>query len=101
MATYDLDRTELNHLLTPNIDPAARAAVVDYLLNNGGFNDDDDDDQHHGHHDHDDHGHHASHHHHHDDDPTVTVQISDGSQPLDPDAQVLNLTTANNTVTTD
>ena len=69
MATYDLDRTELNHLLTPNIDPAARAAVVDYLLNNGSFADDDDDDHGHGHgHDHDDNGHghddddHGSHH---------------------------------------
>src|SRR6266481_3189405 len=104
MATYDLDRTELNHLLTPNIDPAARAAVVDYLLNHGGFDDDDDDDQHHGQHGHDDHGHddHGHHQgHHHDDDPTVMVQISDGGQPLDPDAQVLSLTTASNTVTTD
>ena len=25
---YDLDRTELNHLMTPNIDPGARAAVI-------------------------------------------------------------------------
>ena len=31
MATYDLDRTELNHLLTPNIDPSVRTAVLDYL----------------------------------------------------------------------
>src|SRR5579862_8996736 len=53
---YDLDRTELNHLLTPNIDAGARAAVIDYLLQNGAFQDDDDDrGRHHGRDD-DDHG---------------------------------------------
>ena len=107
MATYDLDRAELNHLLTPNIDAAARAAVIDYLLANGSFEDDD-----HGHgHDHDHHdgfGHddrdffgRNDHHDHHDSDPTVKVEISDGSEGLDPKAQVLDLTSATNTVTTD
>jgi hypothetical protein len=33
MATYDLDRTELNHLLTPNIDPSVRTTILDYLFN--------------------------------------------------------------------
>jgi hypothetical protein len=33
MATYDLDRTELNHLLTPNIDPSIRTAILDYVFN--------------------------------------------------------------------
>lgn len=102
MATYDLDRTELNHLLTPNIDPAARAAVVDYLLNHGGFDNDQghgffdlfDRGGHHGGHG----GHHGGGHH---NDPTVKVQISDGTQPLDPHAAVLDLTSATNTVTTD
>src|ERR1700739_2019657 len=105
MATYDLDRTELNHLLTPNIDAGARAAVIDYLLANGGFGDDD-----HGH-DYDHHdrfGHDGrdffdrhDHHDHHDPDPTVKVEISDGTEGLDPKAQVLDLTSASNTVTTD
>ena len=105
MATYDLDRTELNHLLSSNIDAGARAAVVDYLLEHGGFEDDDDD---HGH-DHNDHGHHDlddgrdffGGHGQDDHDPTVKVQISDGTQGLDPKAQVLDLTSASNTVTTD
>ena len=32
MATYDLDRTELNHLMTPNIDPVVRSAVLDAIF---------------------------------------------------------------------
>ena len=36
MATYDLDRTELNHLLTPEIDPSVRAAIIDFLFKDGG-----------------------------------------------------------------
>jgi nickel/cobalt transporter (NicO) family protein len=32
MATYDLDRTELNDLLKPNIDPQIRSAVLDYVF---------------------------------------------------------------------
>ena len=115
MATYDLDRTELNHLLSSNIDAGARAAVVNYLLEHGGFEDDDDDHGNgngnghgHGHHDHDHHnrfdrddrdsfGRHG----HADNDPSVKVQISDGTQGLDPKAEVLALTSASNTVTTD
>src|SRR5258708_3628391 len=100
MATYDLDRTELNHLLAPNIDPAARAAVVDYLLNHGGFDDDGRDDR--GHHDRfDDDGRDDRGHHDHHSDPAVKVEVSDGTLPLDPKAQVLDLTSATNTVTTD
>src|SRR5215469_15552808 len=99
---YDLDRTELNHLMTPNIDPGARAAVIDYLLQNGAFQDDDDDVYGHGHGHHhddddDDHGR-WGHHHNHDHDVTVKVDISDGSHPPDPGAQVLDLTTASNDV---
>ena len=100
MATYDLDRTEFNHLLTPNIDPGARAAVIDYLLKNGGFDDDDDHGHHHGS-SHGDNDFFGGHHGHHDNDPTVKVEISDGTLPLDPTAQVLDLTSASNTVTTD
>ncbi len=92
---YNLDRTELNHLLTPNIDPGARAAVIDYLLKNGAFQDDDDDSGgRHGHdRDDDDRGYSHAHgrddddygrwgHHHHDP-MTVKVDISDGSLPPD------------------
>jgi hypothetical protein len=101
MATYDLDRVEINHLLTPNIDPAARAAAVDYLLNSGTFDDDDDDGHKHEKHDNynkfdDDHEHHSDHH----GDPTFKVEVSDGTIPLDPQAQLLDLTTANNVVDT-
>src|SRR5436305_7441805 len=110
---YDLDRTELNHLMTPNIDPGARAAVIDYLLKNGAFQDNDDDDDHghgHGHHHDDDDrwgGHDRDdddrwgHHHHHHEDPTVQVQETYDGVHLDPNAQVLDLTTATNSVTTD
>src|SRR5215467_12691583 len=92
MATYDLDRVEINHLLTPNIDPAARAAAVDYLLNSGAFDDDDDDDNKFD----DDHEHYSHHH----GDPTFKVEVSDGTIPLDPQAQLVDLTTANNVVDT-
>src|ERR1700754_5229244 len=108
MATYDLDRTELNHLLSSNIDAGARAAVVDYLLQHGGFEEDDHDHGHgHNDHGHDDHGHHDHGHNDHgghndrdffghqgrdNDDPSVKVQISNGGQGLDPKADVLVLT---------
>jgi Ca2+-binding RTX toxin-like protein len=112
MATYDLDRVELHQLLSPNIDPAAQKVVVDYLLHNGTFDDDDDHD--HGHGGEHGHGHSQppehdgffSHHEHHQDhglhfgEPTTEVQISDGTDPLDPGAQLLDLTSASNTVTT-
>src|SRR5579864_8811748 len=112
MATYDLDRTELNHLLTPNIDPSARTAILDYLFNgvtpgshvaieddhgssSGGESGDD------GHARDgktgsagDDHVSHVT-------VKTVEVQVSDGTQPLDKDAVVLDLTSADNFVTTD
>src|ERR1700733_3792037 len=105
MATYDLDRTELNHLLSSNIDAGARASVVNYLLEHGGFEDDDDDHGNgHGHgHDHHDRFDRDSfgRHDHADNDPSVKVQISDGPQGLDPKAQVLDLTSASNTVTPD
>src|SRR5262249_19864159 len=103
MATYDLDRTELNHLLTPNIDSSARTAVLDYLFNgvtpashianegdhgNGGGNACDDDK-------HTSHGKTG---------PvtgkTVEVQVGD-AQHLDKDAVVLDLVSPNNIVTTD
>jgi hypothetical protein len=32
MATYDLNQTELNQLMIPNIDPSVRDAVLDYLF---------------------------------------------------------------------
>ena len=97
MATYDLDRTELNHLLTPNIDPARERpsstiswrmevstttmtimtmVMATMMITISG------------------HGHH-------DPDPTVKLEISDGTLALDPNAQVLDLTSATNTVTTD
>src|SRR5271170_7074148 len=110
---YNLDRTELNHLLTPNIDPGARAAVIDYLLKNGAFQDDDDDrsgrhghdrdddDRGHGHGHRDDDDDRWGHHHHQDHDETVKVQETYDGIHLDPTAQVLDLTTATNSVTTD
>ena len=71
MATYDLNRVELNHLLTPEIDPSVRAAIIDFLFHGEGH-DHDGDHGHHGKgHDHDD----DHHHHHHE--QTVAVQISD------------------------
>src|ERR1043166_2324551 len=97
MATYDLDRTELNQILSSNIDPGAQKAVIDYLLRNGAFENNDE----HGHgygKGHDPHAHH--HHHHGHGEPTVDVQTSNGTDPLDPDAQLLNLTSPTNTVTT-
>ena len=98
---YNLDRTELNHLLTPNTDPGARAAVIDYLLKNGAFQDDDDDrGWRHGH-DRDDDDDDRWGHHHHDRDETVKVQETYDGVHLDPDAQVLDLMTATNSVTTD
>ena len=64
MATYDLDRTELNHLMTPNMDPAVRSAVLDYVFNGvpPAAND----------HDHDDKTSHVT---------KVEVQTSDGTVP--------------------
>lgn len=91
MATYDLDRVELNHLLTQNIDPAARASVIDYLLKSGIFDDNDDNDHHPG----QENGWHKNYH-----QGTINVEISNGTLPLDPQAQVLALTTANNVVST-
>jgi Ca2+-binding RTX toxin-like protein len=95
---YDLDRTELNHLLTPGIDPGARAAVIDFLLKNGPFPDDDNDVGHGHHHDNGEHGrwdHHIGY------DAMVNVQETYDGVHLDPMAQVLNLTTATNSITTD
>src|SRR5215475_6327880 len=91
MATYDLDRTELNHLMTPNIDPAVRSAVLDYLFNGmpGGGNDHDKHDDDHDKHDKSPHV------------SKIEVQISNGNDLLDPHAVVLDLTTANNFVVTD
>ena len=78
MATYDLDRTELNHLLTPNIDPSVRTAVLDYLYKEIDSHSDD-----------------------HDRGDKLDVQISDGTDALNPQADVLVLTSADNSVTTD
>ena len=36
MATYDLDRSELNSLLaSSNIDPSVRKSIIDYLQDDG------------------------------------------------------------------
>src|ERR1700730_1923385 len=78
MATYDLDRIELNHLLTPNIDPSVRTAVLDYL-----YKDID------------------SHFPDHDREHKLDGQISDATEALNPQADVLVLTSADNSVTTD
>jgi Ca2+-binding RTX toxin-like protein len=105
MATYDLDRVELNQMFSNNIDPSVRASVLDYLFdphggpNSGSYGSGED------HEDHEDHGHsesgkdnahfaftHA---------PRVEVQVSDGTDPLDANANVLDLTSAHATVTTD
>src|SRR3984885_1947087 len=93
MATYDLDRTEFNHLLTPNIDPGARAAVIDYLLANGGFDDDHGPHSRHGDSDFSG-GHNGS-------APTVKGKISDGTPPLATTAPVLDAPSTSKSVTTD
>src|SRR5437660_12727807 len=94
MATYDLDRTELNHLLTPNIDPSVRTAVLDYLYKEIDS------------HDRDSAGYPLN-------SPRyplnleeqvsgkLEVQVSDGTDALNPQADVLVLTSADNSVTTD
>jgi Ca2+-binding RTX toxin-like protein len=87
MATYDLDRTELNDLLKPNIDPMVRTAVLDYLFSDHGH-------QHLGHYGLDTSGHDGS-------TDKIEVQISDGTDPLDPKADALVLTGTDNSVTTD
>jgi Ca2+-binding RTX toxin-like protein len=99
---YDLDRTELNHLLSPNIDPGAQAAVIDYLLKNGALEGDDDDDRglSYGR-ERDDDDNRWGQQHHYGYNETVKVQETYDGVHLDPDAQVLDLTAAANSVTTD
>jgi Ca2+-binding RTX toxin-like protein len=103
MATYDLDRVELNHLLSPNVDPSVRAAVLDNLFNNDDHrtegHDDDDDGRGRDHDNDRDHG--GNDHFHFSHVKRVEVQISNGTDPLDPHANVLDLTSAHATVTTD
>ena len=79
MATYDLNQTELNQLMIPNIDPAVRAAVLDYLFDEDLFTASVA-----GRHGHK--GHNSL------TEEEIQVQISDGTDPLDPDAEALNLT---------
>jgi Ca2+-binding RTX toxin-like protein len=104
MAIYDLDQTDLRSLLTPNIDPSVRSQLLSDLFKSlpEDFKDHDDFK---GHGDlkgqgdskgHDDDDHAGSSY-----VKKVELQISNGTDPLNPKAEVLDLTSAHNSVTTD
>src|SRR5262245_33990555 len=82
MATYNLDRSDLNDVLTPNIDPSVRSAVLDYLYRSEGRG------GHHGH------GHGCGW----GNDPGIRVQYSNGTDPIDSRTEALVLTSATATV---
>src|SRR5262245_45000907 len=90
MATYDLTQTEVNALLsTGNLDVDVKNSVLNFLFDPDNNNSNASDT-----------GIAAAAAHSQADDDTITVQVSDGTQPLNPHADLLNLTAANASVTT-